>query len=290
MHFNPQYVVLFHHFRRFLTAAADVGIDVAPLKGAHLLTSIYPNDEDRGMLADVDFLVRPEHFEKAGELLEELGFYHGEEHFPEVSQHEAAYYFDIDDDRSIMFEVHCFLFDPIRFPIDHNGLWARSERSDFEGIPCRRLAPEDHFVHIAFHAGLHRLMILERTLRDIELLVRNGRLDLDAVVTRAREWKTTRVVWLILKLVDKACPDLGLGSFARRLAPALPIRTALGLLVPDGSTSTRLSGMHHRLQAGLLWMWIFDSPVQVARFVVTHPFARQVVAKTFPKNWSIKDE
>ena len=71
---NPQYVVLFHHFRHFLKEASEKKIDVAPLKGAHLLTAVYGNDKDRDMLADVDFLVRPSEWDPVTKLLLNMGF------------------------------------------------------------------------------------------------------------------------------------------------------------------------------------------------------------------------
>jgi hypothetical protein len=71
---NPQHIILFHHFRRLLEAAANEGIDVVPLKGAHLLTSVYPDDEDRGVMSDVDFLVRKQDWTRTLELMIELGF------------------------------------------------------------------------------------------------------------------------------------------------------------------------------------------------------------------------
>ena len=276
---NPQHVVLFHYFRRFLVEADKVGIDVAPLKGAHLLTSVYPGDVDRGVMSDVDFLVRPAQFAKAGALLEEMGFYRRHEEDAGHAAHEVSYYFDVAPGRHFMFEAHQHLFEPMRFPVDHEAIWRRSAASELDGAPCRRLAPEDHYVHIAFHAVLHRLMSLERTLRDLELLVRHGDADLDLVVERAREWRTTRAVWLVTKLVDASAPELGLARIALALAPPRAARAALELIVPQGRAETRLSHLHHRWQAALLWPIVFDSPLQVARLVATHPYARYWVGE-----------
>ncbi|MCP4680009.1 MAG: nucleotidyltransferase family protein [Deltaproteobacteria bacterium] len=278
MIYNPQYIVLFHHFRRFLELAAKEKIEAIPLKGTHLLTSVYPPDQDRGVMSDVDFLVRPEHFERAGELLRKLGFNRLERTSLEIPEFEEAYILQIDETRRIMFEVHRYIFEPIRFPIDHEALWARSAPSHFDGAPCRRLASEDHFVHIAFHAAVHRLIPLERSLMDLELLIRNGDIDLETVVARAQEWKVTRSVWLFIDLLRGQAPDLDLDSWSDRLAPPIPVRVALRMLVPDGKV-TRLTNIHHRLQAAVIWPVIFESPIQVLRFVATHPLARRLAWK-----------
>ena len=121
MGINPQYVVLFHHFRRFLKEASEKGIDVAPLKGAHLLTSVYGNEEDRGMLADVDFLVRPGDWEGTRELLVSMGFVRGDiDNRPATFRefYEACYFLQIGGGKRIMFEPHRYLIQPARHNID----------------------------------------------------------------------------------------------------------------------------------------------------------------------------
>ncbi|MDD5306776.1 MAG: nucleotidyltransferase family protein [Deltaproteobacteria bacterium] len=270
---NPQHVVLFHHFRRFLKAAAEEGIDAAPLKGAHLITGVYPEGEDRGQLADVDFLVRPRDWERALRLLPKLGF---EErvlpswHPPERKTHEAGFNLDLGGGRRILFEVHRHLLEPSRFPIDHEGIWARSVVSEFDGVPCRRLAAEDHFVFGALHEVAHRLQTLAKTVRDLELLVSRGGADLRVVIARANEWRVRRIIWLFLSLIEDRAPHLGAGALTGSVAPSPPVRIALRLLVPD-ERGTRLTSFHHRIQAALLWPWLFDDIRSVVRLVAHHP-------------------
>lgn len=268
---NPQYVILFHHFRRLLEAAAKEGIDVAPLKGAHLLTSVYPEDEDRGMMADVDFLVRPRDWSRILELIGDTDFAK-RDHFAdeERQSHEVGFHLQLDDERHILFEVHRYILNPRRWPLDHEAIWSRSVESTFEDAPCRRLAPEDHFVHIAVHAAIHRFDFIERTVRDLELLVRQGGLDPELVVERAREWGGTRIAWLMLSLIDEHAQEPLLNDQIRALAPPLPIRRAIRFFIPS-TTSTRVARLHHRARAAVLWPLLFDSPVRLTRFVANHP-------------------
>ena len=274
---NPQHIILFHHFRRLLEAAALEGIDVAPLKGAHLLTGVYPDDEDRGVMSDVDFLVRNRDWPRTLELMTELGFKR-RDHFADESQmHEAGFYLFVDDTRKILFEPHRYLFEPGRFTIDHEALWERSSESTFDGTPCRRLAPEDHFCHIAFHATIHRLMSLERTVRDLDLLLRSEGRDgvpvndfPEKIIRRARDWKVTRSVWLFFSLIAEVRDDPELDAVAASIAPVRPIRSSIRLMVPD-SRGTRLKRLNHRIAAALLWPVLFDNPLLVARFVANHP-------------------
>jgi hypothetical protein len=266
---NVQHVVLFHHFRGFLEAAAKEGIDAAPLKGAHVVTSVYPEGEDRGVMADVDFLVRERDWERTLALLPRLGFAPraGWPGYPdEPEMHEAGFTLDLGGGRKILFEAHRFLVEPRRFFIDHEALWARSFPSDFEGVACRRLAPEDHVLFIAFHEAMHRLQNLGRAVRDLELLARAGA-DLDVVAARACSWRMRRIAWLFLSL-------LGEHGRAKSLAPPLPVRAAIRMLVPD-ARATRLGLLPDRLQAAALYPLLFDDVRMLGRYVAAHPALRR---------------
>ena len=227
-------------------------------------------------MADVDFLVRPESFVRIGKILEELGFYTEDNAYGALERHEEAYFFDIGDGRRMLFEPHRHLFDPVRFPIDYTALWGRTVASTLDGISCRRLAAEDNFVHIAVHSAVHRLQKLGRTLRDLEFVLRSVDTDLGLIVIRAREWRVTRIVWLMLVLLDASYPVLSLSEAASQLEPSRLPRFVLQCLVPKGEEHTRLIKLNHRVQAALLWPWLFDSAGQTARIVNNHPRLRQI--------------
>jgi Uncharacterised nucleotidyltransferase len=270
---NPQYIILFHHFRLLLEDVEKENIDIAPLKGAHLLSEVYPVGEDRGKLSDVDFLVRPADFERVGQIMEGRGFVPRKTGIDEGVTHERGYWLDVGDGRKILFELHRNLVDPARFPIDQQSIWARSRASIFDGVPCRRIAEEDHFVFVALHAVMHRLTELEKSQRDLELMIRKGDTDLSMVVARAKEWKVTRIVWLALELLKERCAGLELARFAQPLEPPIAVQIAVRILVPD-ARQTALAGYNHRLQAAILWPCLFDSLPQLARFTTTHPLLR----------------
>ena len=269
---NPQYVVLFHHFRRFLEAAADARIDVAPLKGAHLLTAAYPAGGDRGMISDIDFLVRDGQWRDALRVAERIGWTRRPSAKDEAASHEVGFHCALGDGRWVLFEAHRALFEPRRFPIDHGALWGRATAGTLEGAPCARLAPEDHFAHVAFHEVIHRLSTLERTLRDLELLIAAGPVDTERLFERAREWGVTRAVWLMLSLLAERRPDLE--PVARRDAVA-PKRAAgiAARWAADLAVSGALRLVHHRASAVILWPVLFDSKARLARFVLNHPSA-----------------
>jgi hypothetical protein len=269
---NPQHVILFHHFRRFLERAAEERMDVAPLKGAHLVTSVYPPEEDRGPMADVDFLVREEDWTRALELCRELGFRPRFGTLDEGQIHEVGFKVELGGGKEVLLEAHRWLVDPRRLPIDHQALWARTNSSTFDGAPCRRLANEDQLCFVAFHELLHRLGNLPRALRDVELLLEDDKTCSDLVAQRAGEWRVRRAVWLMLDLLAREKRDDKAAEAAKRLAPPSPIRAAIGALLREGAIS-RWRRLNHRAQAALLWPLLFDAPHLTARFVAFHPRA-----------------
>ena len=264
----PQYVVLFHYFRQFLEEAHRCGIDVVPLKGAHLLTSVYPAASvERGPMTDVDFLVRPTDVSLAHEILIELGFVREADHALKDS-HETAYVLEVNPKERIVFEMHEGLS---RFSMDLEGLWRRTRVSTFDGVPCRRLSPEDAYVYAVLHETLHRLSDLDRLIGDLTMLLHSGEVQPPLVLERAREWRLTRAVWTVSRLVpiDKGTEGK-MSKMLRLLEPPFPINQILRHLVPN-RRGTLISQLPYRLQAVLLWGWILDSPTQVVKRILSHP-------------------
>ena len=83
---NPQHIVFLHHFRRVLEAAAEEEIEVIPLKGIYLIAEIYPKNSDRGLMSDVDFLVKAREFDRMCKLLERLGFVFRGTEYPAIKE------------------------------------------------------------------------------------------------------------------------------------------------------------------------------------------------------------
>ncbi len=185
-------------------------------------------------------------------------------------QHEQAYFWPIGGGNGIVIEVHSHLQDPDRYPLDHGRMWGRSHRSEFDGVPCRRLSPEDYLAHAVLHGALHRLVNLERDLLDARLLLTRGGVDYARFVERAMEWRITRAAWLMLSLLGDDHQIEGAAEMARSIAPSPPIRRLLRALVPD-SNGTRLDRLDYRSRAAFLWPVLLDSPLDTARMLATHP-------------------
>ncbi len=260
MTINPQHIVLFHYFRLFLEKAHTHGIDVAPLKGAHLLTSVYPERWDRGPLADVDFLVRARDFERCCEILQEMGFKARTLASRPVTAtlfYERGLYLPLSDGKRILFEPHQYLVQPDRLKIDYDALWERSISSLFDGVPCRRLCNDDHFLHTIVHLVTDRFIDPGRALTDLEMLLTHGGVSLDEIMTRMDDWGARRGLWVALKLLALKRPNMIPEHHIEAIAPPWPVRRYLQHMVLEQG-KYRYPQMDLRSQELILWPALFD--------------------------------
>jgi hypothetical protein len=268
---NHQYIILFHHFKNILKMANKKNIAIIPLKGAHLLTSVYSAKENRGFIGDVDFLVKPRDWQHMLALMEEYGFKPRSGPNNENNMHEKGFYFYMDNGARFLFEVHRYIFEPARFKIDHNGIWSRAYKSDFEGVPCYRMSDEDVFCHVAWHDAIHRLMSHKRTMRDLELILTQSGVDVNKIATRAVEWQCTKTVWLYLYLLNRQLPGIrNMEKAIRGIAPSFFSQAAIISLIGYGD-KTRISAFNHRVQAAVLWPFLFDSKRLLIKMIANHP-------------------
>lgn len=270
MPINPQHVILFHHFRQFLVEAARHGIDVAPLKGAYLIDQVYPQNEDRGALADIDFLVRERDWDATCSVLAELGFLRRSmvegRGVTELEFHEAGFIKEFDSKRRILFEPHRSLVQPKRHFIDYEALWQRTSAGTCDGAPCRHLAPEDHVLHTVIHALSHNFLDPGRFLRDLEYLITRLDVDLDVVVDRSTHWECSRATWLALSLLREAVPCLDFETVIQSIAPPWTLQRLVRFAVPDAN-GFRFRSLGLRAREAILFPLLLDGWGPQARFV-----------------------
>lgn len=283
---NPQHVMLLHHLRAFLEAAAAEGIPAAPLKGAHLITSVYPEGEDRGLMCDVDVLVRPADFDAAAALLGRMGYQRrhlSRRRRTDADFYEAGFALPLPAGRRVFLELHRQLVQPSRHPVDYDALWARAVASELDGAPCFRLSVEDHLLHAAVHEFTDRFVDPARSLRDADLLISHGGADLDMAARRARRWSCRRALWLLLSLLAEQRPHLALPLDA--LTPAAPVALALRALVPD-ARGLRFPRLGRRGGQALVWPLLFDGVRPLAAFAAGYARLRLGDAVEGLRSWA----
>ncbi|MBN2715977.1 MAG: nucleotidyltransferase family protein [Deltaproteobacteria bacterium] len=269
---SAQQVILFHHFRKLLEHAREMHIDVAPLKGAHLLTSVYPASESRGAMVDIDFLVQEHDWHRIPLLMNACGFspvFIPSRHATQAKFHEAHYVHRFDAQTQIVFEPHRQFVQLARHPIDYSQVWQRSYQSTFEGVSCLRICDDDHFLHQVIHLFSHRFAEPVRGLKDMEMLWRNGDVNFSNVSRRAGEWKCRNALWLSLVLHKHIFATNSFDSLIEETMPSRFIRFALTKLVSP-EHGFRFTGAGLRIEEATLWPFLMDDIHQGIGFMADY--------------------
>ena len=169
---------VYAELKTVLTALTGEGLSVVVLKGAALAELVYRHIGLRTM-ADVDLLVEKENLDKAGAILERLGFlsnegYRDKEWYREHHHHIVPY---VSSNGSMAIEIHWHIIERtglMDLPIDQ--LWARAQSVRIASVPCLALSVEHMLLHVALHlSSPNRFLGQLRGLYDVaELLRRFG--------------------------------------------------------------------------------------------------------------------
>lgn len=194
---------------RVLGAFENTGLKVWILKGMGLLQTDYHDSYHRRPMGDTDLLVEPDNLSTACELLESLGYHR----YPS---------------RDHLFRRlvgNDYLVD-LHHELDHltpaglAAVRARSRPVSVAGRPALVLAPDDNFLYIACHMGLHHAYLTPTGLADMDRLVRGHALDYAAIARMALEFGVSAPVSEVLRvLVDRLGTPLPAG-FLEALRPS----------------------------------------------------------------------
>lgn len=196
--------VFFRHTARMAAVLAEHGIPAMLLKGMHLARFVYAQPAMRSM-ADVDIMVPRDRLADAERLFVADGY--GPLPRPDIaefctwSNHLAK----LSKAGEPVFEIHWGIERPTSpFPIDIDGLWARSHTATLEGVPVRLLSHEDLLLHLALHSSYHHRFDRSafQGLVDLHTVVvrHAGEIDWRALADRAVEWKAAGFLYATLRL------------------------------------------------------------------------------------------
>ncbi len=218
---------------RAVVGALDAaGIDALVLKGPYLAESIYRSMTARA-IGDIDLLVHSRQLREAGGILESLGYRptapyriaddgdvppYGLPHLPRFVKPGAT-----------PVELHFTIWTTGERMLDPGDLWRWATRANLTGREMFVLGAEARLVHVCVHAACqHEFACGLRPLCDIAAIVRQDRLDWDAVVRCARDWRSARGVGLILLLAAQFAGAAVPEAVVDRLCvhpPALDVQT-----------------------------------------------------------------
>lgn len=149
---------------RLAGALGRAGIEAIVLKGGALARTVYAEPALRPMM-DLDLLVRPEQIDRAGPVLEGLGFRRS----PSLPAHLVPFQQEFgggvewicrEEGRTTRLDVQHDLLgvDWCRgmFAIEPGALWDAAQPLPLEGgAEMRQLSPEDTLIHLCLHPALH---------------------------------------------------------------------------------------------------------------------------------------
>ncbi|MBM4329810.1 MAG: nucleotidyltransferase family protein [Deltaproteobacteria bacterium] len=205
---------MYKQLSEFIMALWGAGIQVIPLKGAHLAKFVYGNVALRPM-SDVDLLVRRENMPKVCEILVGKGYTHA----GHLNIHETCEVFQhlppFEKPGGLAMELHWNLETPT-YPlrIDVEGLWERAQISSLDGIDVPTLSPEDQLLHLCLHVSLHHGFANGlKALCDINEIIERyrGNMDWGKIIDRSQKWAANKCVFITMlqakNLIGAPVPD-----------------------------------------------------------------------------------
>ncbi|HKB08266.1 MAG TPA: nucleotidyltransferase family protein, partial [Candidatus Polarisedimenticolia bacterium] len=200
---------------------AEEGVPFILLKGAAYLVDLY-DDPGARMLTDIDLLVQKSDVSRLLRRLAAAGF-ETRDGLPEYRRFELA----AAGRNGCHFEFHWWLGLPFRDRIGQEEVWRRSTSAVLEGVPCRRLAPEDAILYHAAHQADHYFGPTLKWAIDLREMLRHWKPDPDVLLRRAVDWRLRIALALSLRHVDKIFP----GVVPPRLLAGAAVSGARGRLL-----------------------------------------------------------
>ena len=217
---------LLHELGLILDRMAKENIPVILLKGAGLIESSYQNPAARPM-ADLDLLILPEYIQQARIILEDAGYGSpAVEPWPEFNQRyrQVVEYSKRDGGRySYLIDLHWGILDiPHYEHIQVGDIFERAIHADnFSSFPC----PEDHFLVLCGHLGLHeRYNAPLIRYYDLALLIQQGGEDFswEKALERGTDWQLAIPVQRALFRLNSLWPEIVPESVSRKVAEMVP--------------------------------------------------------------------
>jgi len=213
-----------------LARFSAAGIEVMLLKGAALALTVYGGFAERPM-GDLDLLVRPEHAERAWQLLRGAGWTPelvGGDRFYARHHHLAPLV--APGGLPLVLEVHRAMLPTAGpFVLDEAALWREARTVELRGH--RAKVPDDarQLLHLAVHLAWSNMLVLGlgRTVRDVAALAKGDTLDWDKFLRVAEEARASTCAFWTLSLArtlgGAVVPDRVLRQL-RRTVGARPVR------------------------------------------------------------------
>ncbi|MCK9520950.1 MAG: nucleotidyltransferase family protein [Dehalococcoidia bacterium] len=195
---------LFGELRHILRELSDRNVPVVVLKGPVIAQEHYPDPALRPY-GDLDILVHESDLDTVAGLLVDRNYREKNGHAHSERLHHCHGLFQrifIQPDTGRIVEVHCDHLQIGLEPVGMDEIWERACPTLVGGDVVRALALEDLFVQLCVHLNRHGF---ERLIwfKDLDLLVRGGRLNWERVRVLANQQDCTDTVAYTLSLLTR---------------------------------------------------------------------------------------
>lgn len=175
-----------------LSAFSEAGIHACRLKGCAYFTDVYDDPAHRSM-GDLDILVPPDSFERATQVLRDLGYAtRTTKDFVYAPTHHALTF----DRGSLTVDLHRHMMQAGRSRIDIEGIWNRAD------LAANRPAPLDELALHISHMVRSELQVPLAAFIDLALLLRQCRYNRAEVVAHCDAFRIGRGARAVLAMHD----------------------------------------------------------------------------------------
>ena len=196
--------LLLNALKEIAQACSDCGIRLIPLKGAELLLNEYENIGLR-QLSDLDVLIQKSDLSKFRDLMRALGYTETlmlPRRAAVLIDHPSPYLYVR---KGLHVDLHLKLNKKKHFDLTIDDVWSRASKKDFEGVDIWQLESLDFLIHLCVHLHKHFVVFNHKTIHflDIKLFIQKNRIEIDKLLSRAREYGCEREVSEIIYLLEK---------------------------------------------------------------------------------------
>lgn len=194
-----------HYFDKILSALAEGGVDVIPLKGLRFSERYYDHATARPT-TDIDLLVRPEQVLESIRLIQNLGF-EGPYRFDPRHFHCVLHKRDLAEFPCVV-EIHWNIVKDYTSHMDLQDLWNCSI-PDRVHSTVRFMSLNYEFYHICLHGANHNMDSLKYAVDVFQMIDKAGQgIDYAWLYDRAKRDRTLRRIQYVLHQVYEIFPKL----------------------------------------------------------------------------------
>ncbi len=199
-----QTMLLYAEMTKVVGLLNEAEVPVVVLKGPALADTVYPDPALRAY-GDIDVLIHETDLPETSAILRERGYVEEHEEHQPHRIHQCHGIFQrkfLHPESGHCVEVHCDHLQIGLEPVSMDEIWNDASEHSFGRAKARLLEQHDLFVQLCVHLNRHGFERLA-WFKDLDLMVRAGKLDWEMVVSKARRQGCLDTVSYALYLLQR---------------------------------------------------------------------------------------